>query len=247
MNDLFINVLIIEDNREMQQFISSFLEEHYSTIKIKGLSDNIKDSINKINIIKPELVFLDITLKDGSAFDILDAVSFQDFEIIFITGHKEYMEKAIDYHTFSYVTKPVDVMKLHKVVSRFLNLENRIYSKHRYDLLKNFLFESKLFLNLGNEQVSVLLTDIVTCKADGNHSRFHMKDKNVYLVNNSLKYYEELLRNKGFFRASRYVLINITYIHKIVRKETIVLTNKEKINVSTRNRSSLMALLENYN
>jgi two-component system LytT family response regulator len=66
-----IKALIIEDEVRNQRMLSQLLETHCPIVKVIGFCERVEDSINQIDNLKPDLIFLDIQLKDGSGFDIL--------------------------------------------------------------------------------------------------------------------------------------------------------------------------------
>ncbi|MFD2561665.1 LytR/AlgR family response regulator transcription factor [Aquimarina rubra] len=241
-----ISAIIIEDEKDAQEFLVSILQKNFPNIAIEGLYDNVKDGIKNIQVIEPELVFMDIELTDGSGFDILDNLTNHNFEIIFISAHSEYLKKSLEYHAFNYITKPFEPKKLSTVINRYVQLKERLFSKQKYILLREFMTDSKLFLNTGSEHVVIHLKDVVKCVADGNYCHFHMIQKSSYMVSEPLKYYEDLLEKKGFFRANRSTLVNINHIHSIYKKEAIILNTKEKIRVSVRTRSNLAKLIKNF-
>jgi len=241
-----ISAILIEDEKDAQEFLVSILEKNFPSISIEGIYENTKDAIKNIQGMQPELVFMDIELTDGSGFDILDNLINHNFEIIFISAHSEYLEKSLEYHAFNYIKKPFNPGKLKNILNRYLNLQERLYSKQKYTLLREFMSDSKLFLNTGNEHIVVHLKDVIKCIADGNYCHFYTAKKSSYMSSHSLKYYEDLLGNKGFFRANRSTLININHIHSIYKKEAIILSTKEKITVSLRNRVKLTELIKSF-
>ncbi|WP_299336033.1 LytTR family DNA-binding domain-containing protein [uncultured Psychroserpens sp.] len=240
-----INTIIIEDNIESQEYLTSILQSQFSNIDIIGYADNVIDSISIINTEKPELIFMDIELIDGYSFEIFKHLKHHDFEVIFVTAFDNYMSKAIDHYAFSYIIKPYEKDRMIKVINRYIHLKERLFSEHKFQLLSSFLSSksSRFLLHVGNEHVSININDIIKCEAEGNYTYFYLADHKKYLASNSLKYYEELLIDKGFFKAHRSVLINIEYIASIYKKETIILTNNDKINVSVRNKSNLTDLI----
>ncbi|MBW1298854.1 LytR/AlgR family response regulator transcription factor [Aquimarina litoralis] len=239
-----IPVILIEDDIEARRHLSSLLEQHFSSIKIIAFSDNIKDAISLINQHEPEIVFMDIKLLDGTAFEILDAIYNPNFEVIFVTAHADFLEQAISYYAFNFITKPIDEERLKNVINRYIQLKDRFFTKKKYELFKEFLSDSKLLVNTGNEHISLEIAKIVRCEADGNYTFFMMDTKEKHMVSKSLKYYETLLSKKGFFRANRSTLINIKHISSIYKKESIILTDQEKVIVSTRNKSKLSDLIK---
>ncbi|MFD2561669.1 LytR/AlgR family response regulator transcription factor [Aquimarina rubra] len=238
-----IPVIIIEDNEEAKTHLSTILNRHFSNIKIVATSDTVKEAISVLNDHNPEIVFMDIELKDGTGFEILDTIDNYDFEIVFVTAHADYLKQAIAYYAFNFITKPFDEEHLIKAVNRYIQLKNRLFTKKKYHLLKEFITNSRLLINTGHEHISLEIENIIRCEADGNYTFFVMDSKEKYMASNYLKYYEDLLGKKGFFRANRSTLINIKHIHSIYKKESIVLSNKEKVTVSVRNRSKLSDLI----
>ncbi len=239
-----ISAVIIEDEEEALNYLSSILEKHFNEIEIIGTSGSIKSAIKLLDENSPELVFMDIELIDGDSFAVLDAAKNHNFEVIFISAHNDYIEKAIGYYAFNFLTKPIDIDRFKKVINRYIELRNRLYTKQKYVLFKEFLSESRLLINTGNEHVSIETDEIIQCEADGNYTLFTTSKKEKYLASKSLKYYEGLLSEKGFFRANRSTLINIKHIQSIYKKESIVLSNKEKVIVSVRNKSKLSELIK---
>ncbi|MCK8524392.1 LytTR family DNA-binding domain-containing protein [Aquimarina sp. D1M17] len=240
-----IPVVIIEDDDESSAFLASFLEGHYDNLKISGIAADIKSSVELLSYTKPELVFMDIELLDGNAFQILDNIESYNFEVIFTTAHHSYIEKAIEYYAFHFLTKPIDIVQLSEIIQRYTNLRNRLFTKQKYNSLKEFFLQSKLLINLGTEHISLDLERIVKCESSGNYTYFCTSDKKKHLASKPLKYYDSLLEKKGFFRANRQTLINIRHIKSIYRRESLILQNDEKIVISVRNRTKLSELIKN--
>ncbi len=243
MNQL-IPIVVIEDEDEAITYLTSTLKKHFSNLSIIATSKRVKDSIKILNELNPELVFMDIKLLDGDAFQILDAINNYDFEVIFITAHGNYIEKAMAYYAFNFLLKPIDSNQLKNVINRYITLKNRLFTKQKYMVFKEFMTESRLLIHTGNEHILLEIDSIIKCCADGNYAIFITNHKKEYLASKPLKYYEELLSEKGFFRASRSVLVNIKHIQSIYRKESLVLSNNEKVIVSTRNKSKLTNLIK---
>ncbi len=239
-----ISTVLIEDNKEAANYLSSILKTHFHNIEIIATSDNVRDSITLLNNHSPEIVFMDIELIDGDAFQVLDAIDHYDFEVIFISAHNNYIEKSMEYYALNFLTKPIEVDQLINVLKRYRNLKKRLFTKQKYITLKEFLTESRLLIHTGNEHIALDISTIIKCEADGNYCLFSLSNKSNYLASKPLKYYESLLFEKGFFRANRSTLVNIKHIHSIYKKEALVLSNKEKIIVSVRNKPKLSELIK---
>jgi len=240
-----ISSVIIEDNKEAQEYLVSLLQSDFPEIMIEGMATSIEEGLKLINAITPELVFMDIQLEDGLSFDILEQLHQYDFEVIFTTGFDNYYEKAIAHFAFSYLLKPIDPEALGRVIQHYKNVKNRHLLKSKYTHFKEFIREhqSKVLLNTGNSYIAVMVDEIVSCQADGNYTVFTLKNGEQLLVSHILKHYETLFQYKGFFRPNRSTLINIKHIISIIKKETIVLTNNVNVHISSRKKAELDTLI----
>lgn len=245
LEDIKVNTIIIEDQIEARDYVTSILKNNFDRLSILGYADTITDAVALINKQKPELIFMDIELKDGHSFEIFKSLTYHDFEVIFITAFEGFIQKALDHYALNYLIKPVDKEKLIATVNRYIAKKDRLYNNQKYELLSEFLNikNSRLMVNTGNQYISVKIDEIIKCVADGNYTHFHLANGNSLFVSKSLKYYESLLLSKGFFKPNRSVIININFIESIYKKETIILQNKDKINVSQRNKSNLIGLI----
>ncbi|WP_459212819.1 LytR/AlgR family response regulator transcription factor [Aquimarina rhabdastrellae] len=239
-----LSCFIIENDPSIQNYLQSFLNSQFPSIHIGGIYDSAQKAIINLAKSSPDLVIMDIELNNGTAFDILDTLVEYDFEIIFISGYEKHVSKAMEYYNLNFLHKPIDLSQLTLTIQRYLKLNERIFSKHKYTLLKEFLAESKILINTGNQHISLEAKNILKCEADSNYTYFFTLKGEKYLASKHLKYYDELLSPKGFFRANRSTLININHIQSIYKKETIILSNKDKISVSVRNKTKLNDLIK---
>ncbi|GGG29066.1 DNA-binding response regulator [Dokdonia pacifica] len=241
-----ISAIIIEDNIEAQEYLTDIIKNNFPIIQILGYASSIKTSIQLINESNPELVFMDIELTDGLSFEIFDAIEQPSFEVIFITAFQNYLQKALDHFALNYITKPINPPKLIGSIGHYLQLKERLFSLEKFELFKN-LTQNKngqLFIQSSNEHILVKTANIIKLDADGNYTYLLLEDGRKLLASKSLKYYESLLPETSFFRAHRSVIVNINHIVSIYKKETIILTNKDKIHVSTRNKNKLIQLIQ---
>lgn len=238
--------LIIEDNLLTQEFITTILHEHFPEIKIIGYADSIQKALTILQKEKPELVFMDIELTDGLSFEIFDTIQQPQFEVVFITAFEHLMQKAMDHFALNYITKPIDTSKLIATVNHYKKLKKRLFSIEKFHLLKNLTQgkEGKLLIQTTNEHVLIKIADIMRCEAEGNYAMIYLQDGRKFLASKPIKYYEELLPVSSFFRAHRSTIVNINFIQSIYKKETIILTNNDKVHVSARNRSKLIELIQ---
>jgi len=239
-----VKALIIEDDPHILQQIEGLVSNNFPNIDVRGSSDSVLGAVSLIVNEEPELLFLDIELKDGLSFEIFEIIKKPNFEVIFITGFDHLAAKTMEHFALSYILKPIDTSKFISSVDHYIRLRERIFSLEKLNLFKTFseVENKKIMIHTTNEHVLIEVAHIIKCEADGNYTHLYLSDGRKLMASKSLKYYQELF-STDFFRANRSILVNIKYIASIYKKETILLTTKENIHVSTRNKSNLIELL----
>jgi len=232
-----IKTIIVEDKLKSSNYLKNLLESSFPEIIILDISPTITEALKSIEKHKPELVFLDIQLKDGLSFEILDKIDYQNFEVVFTTGYDNYYQKAFEYCAFNYLLKPIDLEQLTRVIFKYQKQTKRNHFLEKKEKLNAYLDHEnpRIMVNIGDSHLFISVKDIIVCKADGSYTNITIKNK-TYLTTKPLKYYQELLEDKKFFKASRSILVNTAHITSVYKRENLVLSNDEKIQVSTRNK-----------
>lgn len=244
MNLNKIRTLIVEDDKRTLEYLKKLVHQHDHLLLVDVATDK-NTALQKFSSVRPELVLLDIELGQENAFDLLDEISTKSFHLIFVTGHSEYLMRALEYYAFYFLTKPFDKEKFNEVINAFLQTANTFYDQSKLEYLSSFVKnqDSQFFLNTGLDFLAIDLNDLLYCNSEGNFTKFYFKESRPRLGSNNLKFYENLLRKRGFFRANRFHLINIRNVEAILKKETLVIKGGAKISISSRNKSKLKDLI----
>ncbi|MDT8416445.1 MAG: LytTR family DNA-binding domain-containing protein [Lutibacter sp.] len=246
-----ISAIIIEDETAAYKHLKNILETNYSSqIKVVGHETGVEKGIKLINDLNPQLVFLDIQLLDGDGFEILDYFSnTSTFEVIFTTGLKDYKEKAMDYFAFYYLNKPIQEDQLIAVLDKFLAKQST-FNSDKYLAFKNQLENKhhKISLPMQNGAFTFVdIDDILYCEADGSYTNFYTADNKVYTTSNNLKKVESILMQANFFRIHRSTLLNLKHVVQFNNSGELVLSNKKKLLVSSRNKTNFLRILKLMN
>lgn len=243
-----IRTLIVEDDRETLEYLKKLVHQHDHLVFVDEATDK-NTALQKLRTVQTDLVLLDIELGQENAFDLLDEISTKSFHLIFVTGHSKYLMRAIAYYAFYFLTKPFDKEKFNEVINAFLQKANTFHDQWKSAYLSSFVRnqDSRFFLNTGLDFLAIDLNDVLYCNSEGNFTKFCFKEGRPKLGSNNLKFYEDLLGKRGFFRANRFHLINIKNIDAILKKETLVMKGGEKISISSRNKSKLKELIIAFN
>lgn len=115
--------VIIDDELKSREVLDSIISQFIDGIEIIGGAPDISGGISLIESVKPDIVFLDISLKDGDSFAILNQLNHIEFKIIFITAFDEYATQAINFTRIPCLNKPIDIDELERAVQKALQTE----------------------------------------------------------------------------------------------------------------------------
>lgn len=248
-----IKAVIIDDEPAMQQLNSQLLSEYFPAIELTGMADSIENGIKLIRNENPDLVLLDIELKDGTGFQMLQKLKPYDFKVVFITGFHSFAIKAIKFSALDYIVKPVNETEFQQAIQRVVDLiEKKEDSDEQLNILMTSLQNEnkckKLVLRTAESLHIVDVADIYFCKSDNSYTTFYFEDNERILVSKSLKDYENLLGEYGFYRAHQSYLVNINHIKKVDKSDGgfIIMKNKKEIPVSMRQMKKLVSILSRF-
>ncbi len=236
--------IIIEDEINAREALKKMLKLVYPDVLVIAETGYVKDACTLIEELKPDLVFLDIELEDGSGFDILNQITNTNFKLIFTTAYNQYAIKAFKYSATDYLLKPIDPIELKEAIERAV-LENNTQTEYlnAIDVLKNNLTqkEPKIVLKTTEQRFVLSLKDIIRLEADGAYTLFITQDKRI-IISKNIKYYQELLDDR-FIRCHQSHLVNSHHIKAFVKQGFIELSNKEQVPVSTRKKAEIHKII----
>ena len=85
-----LRTLIIDDEYHIRDTLINMLEMNCPDVRVVGQASGVVSGIAAIKELQPELVLLDIQMKDGTGFDLLYGLPSIDFKVIFITAYDQY-------------------------------------------------------------------------------------------------------------------------------------------------------------
>lgn len=243
-----MNVLIIDDEEQGRNAVSFVLSAYPAAFKIVGFADGVKDAIAKIQEFNPDLILLDINLGDGTGFDVLKALE-NPPKTIFITAYDNYAIQAFKFNAVDYVLKPFEATELLDALERAKKLLQIEQANFPEKQLKNYnqLDPEKLVVQSFKGFEMLNIKDIFYLEADNNYTNFILKDRKI-LVSKTLKYFEDLLSEFGFFRCHQSYLIQTNQIKEFTKYSgsSIEMKNGHFVDVSRRKRDELLKLIKEF-
>ncbi len=254
-----LTAVIVDDEARNIALFSYYLEKYCPNIKLEASFSKKKNATKYLISNKPDILFLDIVLDEGSGFDILDEVSCNEMQVVMCTAHDEFALRAIRYQVVDYLLKPLEIQDLIATVNKIEKKLQSINGKQVFDpdLLtqlnavkggpsRRFTFSDRFSIDF------ISVDDIICVETHKGKDKAEMilksHEKNDFmLVNMSIQEIEKKLQpTKSFFRVSRTSLVCVSAIKSILRNAqyTIVLSNGKKIFISRKGYRVLVDFIE---
>lgn len=211
-----MKALVIDDERLARKELINLLEEH-PEIEIIGECNNADNAIKKIEVLKPDLIFLDIQMPGKDGFGLLEEISFVP-HVIFTTAYDEYAIKAFEVNAFDYLLKPIEQGRLADTIEKLNRIkkeeEQQMASLENTDGIGKLGESDQVFVKDGEKCWFVKLKDVSAFESEGNYVRVYFQNYKP-LILKSLNSLEQRLDEKVFFRANRKFIINLNWVNKI--------------------------------
>src|SRR5438445_278372 len=121
-----IKAVIVEDENKSRELLQSLVTKHCTGVEVVATAGNVKEGVEAISKNHPDLIFLDISMPDGTGFDLLEKISPVKADIIFTTATDKYAIKAIKYSALDYLLKPIDTEELKNAVNKLLEKKTKV-------------------------------------------------------------------------------------------------------------------------
>ncbi|MCL3779780.1 response regulator transcription factor [Prolixibacteraceae bacterium JC049] len=246
-----IKVVIIDDELSGREILTSLVKEHFPQLDIVGEADSVKSGYECIIKHNPDLVFLDINLRDGTGFNLIQKFTTIDFKIIFVTAYNEYAIKAIKYNAIDYILKPIDLEEftsgVQKAIDSFSGEDGEVATTSAepnkealYVSAKNT--EKKIVLKTSESIYLVDIKNILRCSSESSYTTFFLYTGEKIMVSKTLREFEEVLVKYGFLRVHQSHLVNLSYVVRFDKRDggSVILEDKTKVPVSHRRKQKLL-------
>ncbi|MGE0588710.1 MAG: LytR/AlgR family response regulator transcription factor [Cyclobacteriaceae bacterium] len=244
-----MRITLIDDEASVRETIGIILRHHFTEVQIAE-ANSVAQGVSIVKDFKPDLVFLDIEMGDGTGFDLLTRLDNVAFPVVFVTAHDHYAIKAIKFSALDYILKPADPEEIVKAVKKAAGSIARDHHAQHDFLRKHATDEhfDRIVLSDQSTMYLVKLEDIISCKAEDNYTQFMLSDGRELVISRTLKHYDELLNTQGFVRVHQSYLINLHHLDRFDKREggELVMKNGSLIPVASRRKEAVMEALRHY-
>ena len=217
-----ISAILVDDEIKNNELLNIYLDKYCPIIEVVAIATNVETAISTINELQPKLIFLDIVLQEGTGFDVLDGIQYDDYSAVFITAFQEYAVTAFKFNAIDFLLKPIDPKDLITTVKVLEdNLNNKLFTTDPQLQSAKTSIEAKtsdynFIANPSKKKIAFIKIDnILYFESDGRYTIIHLIDKTTFFVSKNIGEYDKILAPRHFFRIHKKYLINLKYIVNI--------------------------------
>lgn len=219
-----ILVGIVDDEKHARDTMKAMLSRIEVQTSIVFEADGVEKAIEMLQIHPIDILFLDIQLKTGTGFHILERLPDRQFHVVFVTAYNQYALEAFQFAAINYILKPVKLSDVRESIRRISERTTLPPTNNQLQILPNNInaidfHQKKISLPCGNEFIVVKLSDIIRLEANSNYTWFFLQNNRKHLICRTMKEYENLLSGNGFFRIHQSHIVNLDHIAKFHKSD----------------------------
>ncbi|MCB0734729.1 MAG: response regulator transcription factor [Flavobacteriales bacterium] len=207
-----IRAVVIDDEIKSREVIKALLENFCEGVEVVAEAGDIQESLRVLNQYKPDLVFLDITLKEGDSFQILAQLDSIDFDIIFVTAYDEYSVRALKFSGITCLFKPLDIDELQSAVKKVTRRSTDIGLAYEMvnDILTSRFTRIPIITTSGLRFADVVeIAYIMQCEEG---VEVHFRSGEVMKSQRTLDAFADVIMNPNFIKMGKRLLVNKAHI-----------------------------------
>lgn len=233
--------IIVDDELKSREVIKTLVTNFCPEVEIVAMAEDIAGAVQVIKEHQPNLVFLDITLKEGDSFQILQELDEINFEIIFVTAYDEYSVKALKYSGITCLFKPLDIDELQEAVKKVAQSKTNMATAYQMvnGILKSKFTKIPVITSGGLVFTSIKNITYINSSEQG--STIHFIDHEKVESKRNINEFEDIILNTQFKKVDQSILINTGQLKPIQsHKNELEFMNGERISISKTDISSIL-------
>ena len=221
--------VIIDDEEDSRSNTRSMLKNYCSEIEVIGEAASGTEGKEKIQELKPHVVFLDINMPGMNGFQMLEGIYDRDFCVIFLTAYSEHGITAVKAGATDYLLKPLMLSELQGAIRKVVQHYENKPATGKLEADKNtvLISHSKGF-TLAD------FKEIVWLEANDNYTNLYLSGQRKIVASRTLKEFEAILPSTDFYRIHRSALINVNCVKEYINHEggEVILSDGTHVQVS---------------
>ena len=238
-----IRTIIVDDEPDCVSLLKFELTHHCPQVEIIATFTSSTNALEEINMLKPDLVFLDIEMPKLNGFQLLLELMPISFNVVFVTAYNQFALKAFRFNALDYLLKPFDVSDLIEAVHKADKANNPTNQQIEsvYKDVKGASI-SKIALPNAHGVSFIEVNEIEFAEASNNYTKLHLINKQQHLLTKTLKDVQDVLEDMHFLRIHRQYIVNLNHIKEFYKGENmyVVMNNGENIPVARSQKDNLI-------
>jgi two-component system LytT family response regulator len=245
-----IRAVLIDDETDSIRVLRKLLETYCPQVEVVGTAEGVETGLAVIQATHPDVLFLDIEMTQGNAFDLLNQLRPVAFQVIFVTAFDNYAIRAFKYSAVDYLLKPVDIDELVSAVGR---VAERSQQRNIIDQMQVFLdnmgtyslSQQKMAVPTVDGLIFINLREVVRLEAKSSYTQIKLENGEVVMATRTIEDYEDILPETLFCRIHNSHIINLQKIEKYHkgRGGYVILEDGSEIEVASRRRQEFLRRL----
>lgn len=216
---MFTYSVILVDDEQAAHYAMQSLFRKYDEINLIGQAYNGRQAIEKINSLRPDLIFLDIQMPDMNGFEVLKHLAYQPY-IVFCTAYDQYAIEAFNQNSIDYLLKPVDENRFAQCIDkikRLLSQSSKVDMSKLQELSKLLTPPKKasaIPISIGSKIIFVQCGHITYCVAKDGYTSIMTDEGKEHICNLTLRQLADRLPD-DFLRVQKSYIVNKQKIEEI--------------------------------
>lgn len=222
-----LRVLTVDDEALALRRLAILLQT-MPNVEHVGEATGVREALAKIDERAPDVVLLDIKMRDGSGFDVVEALNRRVAPVVvFVTAFDRFAVRAFETSAAGYLLKPVERDRLAKALQKARQRRSEIDADQRVVELREVVrslrseadegdtrYESELWLKSGGGLVKVPVDSIEWVGSEDEYVRLHAVSGS-FLMRGSIRQLEQRLDPRRFVRIHRRALVRKAAIARL--------------------------------
>jgi two-component system LytT family response regulator len=246
-----LRCVIVDDEKKSCNTLATLIERYTEGLEVCAVAGNVADGVRVINELRPQLVFLDISMPDGTGFDLLERIEDKKFGLVFTTAYDEYAIRAIKMQAIDYLLKPINIAELQQAVGK---VKDKLQPSEQpgssgLQLINNHpghKYKDKIAVTVNGGLEFLQYTDIIHLTAKGSYTSICCRDQKTILSSHSLREHQDLLPPEYFFRTHHSHVVNLLHIKHFHRGDGgyIIMNDNTEVALSRRKKKEFLSLFQ---
>ncbi|MFD2564116.1 LytR/AlgR family response regulator transcription factor [Aquimarina rubra] len=238
-----LTAIVVDDEVNSREILKNYLNKYCPTVKVIGEAASVPETLKLLESNNPDLLFLDVEMPYGNAFDLLEQVPDRTFETVFVTAYDHYAVDALNAQATYYLLKPIAIDNLIKAVDHVSHIKEREKELQDKVLIPKIsaAADGKITIPQQDGFEVLKVAEILYCQADDNYTKIFL-NQGQKLVSKTLKYFEDSLVDQGFVRIHKSYLVNVNAIvrYKKGKGGSVQLNSGKELLVSSSKKGALL-------